>query len=84
MVQEELHKQDAEVIEDDGTLLGSEVWAEVDDTSAEVLRAVEWPGFLKRILWYLDTEEAGVEVKRLDELRFKAANDNHIEKEKAA
>ena len=59
-----------------------DVTLEMDDTSAEVLRTVEWPNFLKRILWYLDTQQAGAEVTRLDKLR--AANDSNTEAKKAA
>ena len=86
MTQETQHTQNIEnsesIILNDNTLLDSEVWAEMDDTSAEVLRTVEWPNFLKRILGYLDTGEAGAEVNRLDKLR--ADNDNNVESKKAA
>ena len=78
MAQEDLHPEEIEVIAaNDNALLDWEVWAEVDDTSAGVFRAVEFsaPNILDKILWRVSNP--GDEINRLDQLR---ANDNEIKK----
>ena len=87
MVQEELHSQPAEVIESDNAVLewqDSEIWDNVDNTSADVFRTVEFstPNILDKILWRVSNPAA--EIARLDKIRFQAANDNNIENKKAA
>lgn len=78
MVQEDLHSEEAEVIvANDNVVLDWEVWTEVDDTSADVFRAVQFsaPNILDKILWRVSNP--GDEINRLDQLR---ANDNETKK----
>ena len=70
------------VVTNDNTILDSEVWAEVDDVSTEVLKTVELP-FLSKILWHLNTEQAWYTVHELMKKR-EAINDNQQEKKEAA
>ena len=82
MVQEDLHEGEEMIAKNDNALVKWEqsldVSTEVQDVSVGVLRAVEWPNFLKRILWHLDTEQGGNEINRLRDKR--ADNDNEIKK----
>ncbi len=80
MVQEDMqtHENPEIITANDNTLLDGEVWAEVDDTSAEVLRTVEKLNFLDKILWRI--ADPSNEIERLHEKR---ANDNNTEKKAA-
>jgi len=78
MVQEELNNQQEDaIVANDNALLDWEVWTEVNDTSADVFRTVQFsgPNILDKILWRVSNP--GDEIKRLDQLR---ANDSESKK----